>query len=210
MASSTRQTRSMTASSSTPSKPAALTAFRIGEEKHHADDASDSDSDQSAHSERKRSVSPEKIEGKRTKSKKKRERRKVGALTDGLDVLLGSAFKGEGGEGGGVNGNGSVETGAKGDVDEEMGGESTGMGVVGKKMSKRTRQNLLKMEQRRQQKLATKQREMLPEPTHQNSHPIPARKPLDAQKKATGARRARKERARLARKEGEGERMDIG
>jgi hypothetical protein len=65
--------------------------FRLGDS--HLSDASDGD--QSAHSER--SLSPSKATTQATKSKKRRhlkeERRKVGALTDDLDLLLGAAFQ---------------------------------------------------------------------------------------------------------------------
>ncbi|KAI8935620.1 hypothetical protein NX059_007149 [Plenodomus lindquistii] len=205
---STRQTRSMTASSTTTTPSKALQEFRTQE--NQDSDASDSEPEPEPEPElvrSQRNESPEKIEGKRTKSKKKRERRKVGALTDGLGDLLAGALKsGEGeGEGSGV----SAGAQANGDRDEVMDVEVEAAGV-GKKMNKRTRQNLLKMEARRQQKLANKQREMIPEPTiHQVSHPM-AKRPLDAKKKATDARRARKERARMVRKVGEGERMDLG
>lgn len=99
---STRQTRSMTASSAPAVEPpAAFANFRVGDQD---DGGSESDSNQSARSER--SASPDKTPGQRTKSKKKRERKKVDALTNGLDVLLGSAFQEAGVGNRGVGGGG--------------------------------------------------------------------------------------------------------
>lgn len=61
--------------------------FRLGEDR--LSDASESDSDQSAHSERSLSPSRSRI----SKSKKRRDRKEVGALTDELETLLGGAFQ---------------------------------------------------------------------------------------------------------------------
>jgi hypothetical protein len=66
---------------------AALSSFRLGE--NAASDASDSD--QSAHSER--SLSPSGGVTKKSKAKKRKDRRQVGALTDELGTLLGAAFQ---------------------------------------------------------------------------------------------------------------------
>ena len=67
----------------------ALTGFRLGEDDLF--DASDSDSGQSAHSER--SLSPSTTQVRKSKTKKKKERKEVGALTDELGALLGEAFQ---------------------------------------------------------------------------------------------------------------------
>lgn len=201
----TRQTRSMTASaSSAPYSKPTLHEFRIGEEEQEASELSDFDSDQSVRSNvGNQSQSPERKEGKRTKSMKKRERKKVGALTDGLDVLLGSAFRAEE-----VLAQGNLAD-AEGRAEgvQEMEVESRECAPT--KMNKRTRQNLLKMQQRREQKLANMQADLMLGPLQQPSSVMP-RKPLNAKKKATDARRARKERARLSKKVEQGERMDIG
>jgi hypothetical protein len=70
---------------------ASNSGFRLGGD--HLSDQSDSD--QSAHSER--SLSPSKTSAKVSRSKKRRElrqgRRQVGALTDELGTLLGAAFQ---------------------------------------------------------------------------------------------------------------------
>jgi hypothetical protein len=66
--------------------PAALSNFRLGDD-YTASDASDSD--QSARSEGNLSPSAE----KKSKAKKRKDRREVGALTDELDTLLGAAFQ---------------------------------------------------------------------------------------------------------------------
>ena len=65
-----------------------MAGFRLGEEP--VSDPDESDDSQSATSER--SLSSPKPDGKRTKSKKKRERKQMGALTDEIDTLLGAAF----------------------------------------------------------------------------------------------------------------------
>jgi len=87
------------------SAPAAFENFRLGEDH---DNGSESDADQSAHSER--SASPDHTAGKKTKSRKKRERKKVDALTNGLDVLLGSAFQDAGSENAAVVGGMAKDT----------------------------------------------------------------------------------------------------
>ncbi|KAH9860829.1 hypothetical protein J1614_012162 [Plenodomus biglobosus] len=200
----TRQTRSMTASASSgPYSQPTLHEFRIGEEEQDASELSDFDSDQSVRSNSgNQSQSPERKEGKRTKSMKKRERKKVGALTDGLDMLLGSAFTAEE-----VLAQGNLDADGCVDGVEEMEVENRERGP--KKMNKRTRQNLIKMQQRREQRLANTQTGLMLG-THQQSSNLMPRKPLNAKKKATDARRARKERARLSKKVEQGERMDIG
>jgi hypothetical protein len=77
--------QSTTLPKATSTSSAAVSNFRLGE-----DDPSDvSDSDQSAHSER--SLSPSGV--KKSKAKKKKERKQVGALTDELGILLGAAFQ---------------------------------------------------------------------------------------------------------------------
>jgi hypothetical protein len=72
--------------------PGANAGFRLGED--HISDASDSD--QSAHTER--NLAP--LEGamKVSKTKKKKDRKQVGALTEELDELLGAAFQTPNGE----------------------------------------------------------------------------------------------------------------
>lgn len=163
---------------------------------------SESDTDQSACSQR-RSASPVKTPGQKTKSRKKRERKKVDALTNGLDVLLGSTFQEATG-----SENAAVirDKKARDDGDEEMEIENSGEGEK-KKMNKRTRENLRKMELRRQQKLALKAKSVS-QPLAPPSQHVPAKRP-DA-KKATTARRARKQRARATKREEKGNRMDIG
>jgi hypothetical protein len=87
----------MAAASSNPaSKPmnppgAANSEFRLGEDQN----SGDSDSDQSAHSER--SLSPQ-SGAKPSKAKKRKARKQVGALTDELDTLLGAAFQAPNGD----------------------------------------------------------------------------------------------------------------
>lgn len=74
------------------------TGFRLDNDQLISD-ASDTDTDQSAPSER--SLSPIRKEGTRSKSRRKRERKKIGALTGELDELLGAAFGEEKVEGAG-------------------------------------------------------------------------------------------------------------
>jgi hypothetical protein len=84
-------TRSNTKANTAQTPEVANTGFRLGD-----DNQSDgSDSDQSVHSTR--SLSPSKKGSNATRSKKRRvlkeERKKVGALTEDLDTLLGAAFQ---------------------------------------------------------------------------------------------------------------------
>ncbi|KAH7069484.1 hypothetical protein FB567DRAFT_598793 [Paraphoma chrysanthemicola] len=186
----------------------AVAAFRIADE---PSDASGSDSDQSAQSER--DLSPSKKEQKVSKSKKRRtlkqERRQVGALTDELGTLLGAAFQEP------------VETPVNvttpfgvahtADHDQAMDLETTSTNIE-KTMSKRTRQNMMKMEQRRLAREMQKQ-----DHSRQQTAVLVQAKPSSGSlqnqrkqnaKEKTQARRLRKEKAR-ARKAGT-EAMDIG
>ena len=100
MTSQSHPTATPAAAAATLHKPA-VGNFRLGEDTQLE---SDSESDQSAHSssERRSPEPPSKTDARVTRSKKKRERKRVGALTEGLDTLLGEAFAGDdgGNEGG--------------------------------------------------------------------------------------------------------------
>ncbi|KAF1846037.1 uncharacterized protein K460DRAFT_119262 [Cucurbitaria berberidis CBS 394.84] len=184
----------------------ANTGFRLGEDQH-ASDASDSD--QSATSER--SISPSK---KRTKSKKKRERKRIGALTHELDSLLGSAFSAPNGDASATGGV-SVEQ-ASGDVVME-----TDPVPAGKKMNKRTRQNLAKMEARKQksgnnrakfEELVTRTQAAAAERRGMTLDEYREKRKHGGGKEMTksSARRARKEEQRAKRLATEGDKMEIG
>jgi hypothetical protein len=84
-------TRSTTKANTAQTPEAINTGFRLGDD-HQSDQ---SDSDQSVHSTH--SLSPSKKGAKSTRSKKRRvlkeERKKVGALAEDLDTLLGAAFQ---------------------------------------------------------------------------------------------------------------------
>ncbi|KAF2134008.1 hypothetical protein P153DRAFT_392630 [Dothidotthia symphoricarpi CBS 119687] len=111
----------------------ASTEFRLGD--NDMSDASDSDQSQS----NERSLSPSR-QGM-GKIRKKKERRQFGALAEELGDLLGSAFNPEDGTSAAV-GVGEVQQATD---DQVMDIEST---FTGKKMNKRTRQNLQRMEAR--------------------------------------------------------------
>jgi hypothetical protein len=76
-----------TLSKATGTPSAAISNFRVGENNSF----DESDSDQSAHSER--SLSPSRSGAKKSIAKKRKERKQVGALTDELGTLLGAAFQ---------------------------------------------------------------------------------------------------------------------
>ncbi|KAF1920189.1 hypothetical protein BDU57DRAFT_525327 [Ampelomyces quisqualis] len=111
--------------------------FRLGE--HVASESSDSD--QSAHS----ACSPQSPgAAKKSKAQKKKDRKQVGALTDDLDILLGAAFQ--------KPNHHSVHAGAATDTavaKTEPGCPTMEVDAPLKKLSKRTRQNMAKMEKRK-------------------------------------------------------------
>ncbi|KAH8726193.1 hypothetical protein GQ44DRAFT_726185 [Phaeosphaeriaceae sp. PMI808] len=130
----------LTTKTSTSAEPSggAFSGFRLT--KDHLSDGSDDD--QSAHSERSLSPSRNSNLGTRSKIRRthKQERRQVGALTDDLGTLLGAAFQAPN-ESVIITGNADhVAAGPEMEI-ENLSGE--------KKMSKRTRQNLVKAERRR-------------------------------------------------------------
>ncbi|EAT89024.1 hypothetical protein HBI56_036960 [Parastagonospora nodorum] len=187
---------SNTASNAVSIPAVGVSEFRLGE-----DENSDlSDSDQSEHSER--SLSPE-SGAKPSKAKKRKARKQVGALTDELDTLLGAAFQAPNGD--------AVKSDVPGNIDHASGDLSMEVDTE-KRLPKRTRQNMIKMEKR---KLA-RERQKQNQPFQQ---PAPAQKPLTAEgqkkqqkqsKKNSGqARRERKEKARARRALGLGEEMAV-
>ncbi|USP75331.1 hypothetical protein yc1106_02605 [Curvularia clavata] len=117
---------------------AANTGFRLGEEQFS--DASDSDQSQRSQ----RSPSPSQAKGQvpahKSKKKKQKDRRKMGALADELVDVLGDAFS-------------TSITNAQTVTDQPASGDH-GMMVdaqsTGKKMNKRTRQNLARMQARKE------------------------------------------------------------
>ncbi|KAF2832323.1 hypothetical protein CC86DRAFT_366152 [Ophiobolus disseminans] len=113
---------------------AAIAGFRMGED--HLSGSSDSDSDQSAHSER--SLSPSRI--KKSKTKKRKERKQVGELSEELETLLGGAFQTSNGD--------AAATGDAGQVTADPPTDVV-MTPAQQKLSKRTRQNMAKMEKRK-------------------------------------------------------------
>ncbi|KAF1945506.1 hypothetical protein EJ02DRAFT_338653 [Clathrospora elynae] len=114
------------------------TGFRLGEEGHFSDA---SDSDQSAGSER--SLSSTRGNRRVTKSKRQKDRRKMGALADELVDVLADAFAAPN-----ADPQAAVAT-ATGQVDGDQIME-VDVGPDGKKMNKRTRQNLAKMQARKE------------------------------------------------------------
>ncbi|KAJ4370369.1 hypothetical protein N0V83_004887 [Neocucurbitaria cava] len=203
--------------STAPASPitsnAANTGFRLGEDRQVSDA---SDSDQSATSER--SLSPSR---KRTKSQKRRERKKVGALTDELGELLGAAFSSSNADSSAAVAAASVSgTAEPATEDVEM---QTDPILAGKKMNRRTRQNLAKMEIRKRK--APNKRESNPKESVLQAQAAAAERrdmTLDEYQKLRNsnqgkakiersARRARKHADRKGRKTEEGgDRMDIG
>ncbi|KAF2031728.1 hypothetical protein EK21DRAFT_87764 [Setomelanomma holmii] len=205
----------MTPSTTTPAQKSTYTAenavagFRLVEDQLSDASGNDSDRDQSAHSER--DLSPTRPGAAVSKSKKRRllkqERRQVGAITDELDSLLGVAFQETTDSSAPLDiasGNAEIRN-----VDQAMEVEPT---PDWKKMSKRTRQNLIKMEKRkmarerqqssqfRQQPAAVDQKSMAPSEKLKHQR--------QSKKNSTQARRLRKEKER-ARKAGT-EAMEIG
>ncbi|XP_014555716.1 hypothetical protein COCVIDRAFT_27453 [Bipolaris victoriae FI3] len=117
---------------------AANTGFRLGEDQF----SEASDSDQSQHS--KRSPSPSQANGQvpaqKSKKKKQKDRRKMGALADELVDVLGDAFS-------------APTAHALTGTDQQTSGDQSIMvdaEPAGKKMNKRTRQNLARMQARKE------------------------------------------------------------
>ncbi|KNG49211.1 lactose permease [Stemphylium lycopersici] len=117
---------------------AANTGFRLGEEQF----SDESDGDQSQTSQQ--STSPRRANGQvpaqKSKKKKKKDRRKIGALADELVDVLGDAFS-------------VPNPDARISTDQHLSGDQSMVvdaEFSGKKMSKRTRQNLAKMQARKE------------------------------------------------------------
>ncbi|KAH7402120.1 hypothetical protein DE146DRAFT_455892 [Phaeosphaeria sp. MPI-PUGE-AT-0046c] len=165
-----------------------------------------SDSDQSAHSER--SLSPSREGAKKSKQKKKKERRQVAALTDDLGILLGDAFK--------TDPSDSTSTKPAMDgIDEETGGDGMDVEVISTTNgpSKRTRQNLAKMEKRKlareQQQQDKLRQQMAASGTQEQTMAESQRQQKNTKKDATKARRQRKEKERARKAMGQGDAMEL-
>ncbi|KAI0627458.1 hypothetical protein TUN199_00525 [Pyrenophora tritici-repentis] len=125
----------------------ANTGFRLGDEQQFSD-ASDSDQSQAS----RRSLSPSRTNGQgpvpapKSKKKKQKERRKMGALADELVDVLGDAF----------SANSADPKPQTDSAQPPCGDQSMALDPepAGKKMSKRTRQNLAKMQARKERNLA--------------------------------------------------------
>lgn len=212
----------LTTSAPDPAAPlsAINTGFRLGD-----GHASDTDSDQSAASER--SISPQR-KGL-PKSRKRKERKEFGALAHDLSDIMGAAFTGPA-----AAGNATANT-TQADGDQEMLLEGN---QVGKKMNKRTRQNLERMEARRlkrdQADMAAAQRSGLTLEAYRaqidppnaklegakqgkalrnfnaaERRSLTANQSKDVKKSRTEGRRARKKERRQKSKAEESERMDV-
>ncbi|KAE8871670.1 hypothetical protein PTNB73_03129 [Pyrenophora teres f. teres] len=123
------------------------TGFRLGDEQQFSE-ASDSDQSQAS----RRSLSPSRTNGQgpvpapKSKKKKQKERRKMGALADELVDVLGDAFSANS-----ADPNPQTDSAQPPCGDQSMALDPE---PVGKKMSKRTRQNLAKMQARKERSLA--------------------------------------------------------
>ncbi|RMZ74057.1 lactose permease [Pyrenophora seminiperda CCB06] len=124
----------------------ANTGFRLGDE-HHFSDASDSDQSQASQ----RSLPSQAnaqgpIPVPKSKKKKQKERRKMGALADELVDVLGSAFSANS-----AHLKPQTDSAQPPCADQSM---TLDPEPAGRKMSKRTRQNLAKMQARKERNLA--------------------------------------------------------
>ncbi|EOA80727.1 uncharacterized protein SETTUDRAFT_166184 [Exserohilum turcica Et28A] len=125
---------------------AANTGFRLGEE--HFSDASDSDQSQTSRP----SSSPKQANGqvhhppaRKSKNKKQKDRRQMGALAEELVDVLGGAFS-------------ASDAGAQAGTDQRPSGDQPMVidaDSAGKKMNKRTRQNLARMQARKDRNSST-------------------------------------------------------
>ncbi|KAL1793424.1 hypothetical protein ACET3X_008406 [Alternaria dauci] len=195
------------ASASTPT--VANTGFRLGEEQHFSD-ASDSDQSQTSQ----RSASPRRAKGvapaTKSKSKRQKDRRKMGALADELVDVLGDAFSAP---------QADLQTGSaqQPNADQTMAIDSE---PVGKKMTKRTRQNLARMQARKERKVANPKMDMSEDKTLQAQIVAAERRgmSLDEYRKISSgkgmskaaARRAKKDAIRRERAAAAVDEMDIG
>ncbi|OAL06898.1 hypothetical protein IQ06DRAFT_331099 [Phaeosphaeriaceae sp. SRC1lsM3a] len=165
-----------------------------------------SDSDQSTQSER--SLSPSTAGTRKSRQKKKKERRQVAALTDDLGILLGAAFKTDPG----------LSTSTKpaiGGFDEESTGLEMDVEATSstKGPSKRTRQNLAKMEKRKlareQQQQDKLRRQMATSGTQDQVMVESQRQQKNSKKDTTKARRQRKQKERARKTIGQGDAMEL-
>ncbi|KAG9196257.1 hypothetical protein G6011_01378 [Alternaria panax] len=185
------------------------TGFRLGED-HQFSDASDSDQSQTSL----RSASPRRASGlapaTKSKSKKQKERRKMGALADELVDVLGDAFS---------RPQADLQTGSSqqpnGDQTMAIDSES-----AGKKMNKRTRQNLARMQARKERKVANPKMDISEDKTLQAQIVAAERRgmSLDEYRKISSGkgmskaatRRAKKDAIRKERAAATVDEMDIG
>ncbi|CAI9635365.1 hypothetical protein GT037_007674 [Alternaria burnsii] len=187
----------------------ANTGFRLGEEQQFSD-ASDSDQSQTSQ----RSASPRRANGMgpatKSKKKKQKDRRKMGALADELVDVLGDAFS-------------APQADLQTDSVQQPNGDQT-MAIdsepAGKKMNKRTRQNLARMQARKERKVANPKMDMSEDKTLQAQIVAAERRgmSLDEYRKISSgkgmskaaARRAKKDAIRRERAAAPVDEMDIG
>ncbi|KAI4653104.1 uncharacterized protein J4E79_008617 [Alternaria viburni] len=187
----------------------ANTGFRLGDEEQFSD-ASDSDQSQTSQ----RSASPRRANGQapatKSKKKKQKDRRKMGALADELVDVLGDAFS-------------TPQADLQSGPVQQANGDQT-MAIdsepLGKKMNKRTRQNLARMQARKERKVANPKMDMSEDKTLQAQMAAAERigMSLDAYRKIgsgkgmsrAAARRAKKDAIRKERAATAEDEMEIG
>ncbi|KAL5117178.1 hypothetical protein ACEQ8H_004866 [Pleosporales sp. CAS-2024a] len=174
--------------------------FRLGED--HISHFSDSD--QSAPSER--SLSPQ-TGAKPSKAKKRKARKQVGALTEELHTLLGAAFQAPDQEAAKPN------IPDHGNADQNPSHLTMEIDTE-KRLSKRTRQNMVKMEKRKLAGQQQRQNLSFPQEAPAQHKPLTVqgqqRQQKQNKKNSTQARRERKEKSRAKRAMGLGDAMAIG
>ncbi|CAN9320260.1 unnamed protein product [Alternaria alternata] len=191
----------------------ANTGFRLGEEQQFSD-ASDSDQSQTSQ----RSASPRRANGMgpatKSKKKKQKDRRKMGALADELVDVLGDAFSAPQAD--------LTDWYVTCSVQQPNGDQTMAIDSepAGKKMNKRTRQNLARMQARKERKVANPKMDMSEDKTLQAQIVAAERRgmSLDEYRKISSgkgmskaaARRAKKDAIRRERAAAPVDEMDIG